>query len=402
MGARAKTTAAKGPGLFRLNTVAVPEKARASLLEQFAQSKGGKAEIWVQLGKTGKFAARGGFELTTEHWQSCVAQFKRWQNETLLDYDHGSCGWLSTNSKAAGWISELRVDEVESGGSELWGLTRFTAAAAEAVRAEEWKYISPALFFDSEDRETGEEVAAELFSVAMTNIPFLDGMAPLELSQNARLLLSRARPHLFAEGTAPMNETIKKLLEILGLTSEEELSAWVDAHRDELAAIAGGDELADDEKDDKEKPADKKAMSRRIASLSIALKLSEGREKTLAGQVAELSAKVEVADTKDRASEVDAAIKAGKATENERDVLLDLHKTDKALFEKSIEKRTPVVPLTPLSRGSEGAGGGNTKDPADLKVLSVVERAHYDGLRGAGFSHKSALAEVEAARTSAA
>lgn len=413
---------------WRFNTVALAADARTGLLTQLAQleatratmleqiaaktgderaavraelakfegDKSKKPTAWVQFGKTGHFAARGGFSLTREHFESCVRDFDRWQNELVLDYDHGTCGGLftPTNSKAAGWISQLKV-ELVSGGAELWGMTRFNRAAVDGIREEEWKFISPALFFDEQDRETGEPVLAALFSVALTNIPFLDGMAPLELSRSGGRSRSR-----FSKGPLAMSIT-ETLMEIFGLKTEDEVKCFVDSHREELAAVAkpADEEEETEEGEEPKEPKTKEAMSKRIGVLNNLLALAKTREATQGKRLAELSAKVEIADAKDRTAAVDAAIKSGKATENERASLEKLHKTDPKLFAETIEARTQVVPLDPVTRGkgSDGKDSKGTGRTAALSQLSARERGIYDAMLAIGQSHADALTEARRA-----
>ena len=73
----------------------------------------------------------------------------------------------------------LRIDE-----SGLWAHVKFTPRAAELVRAGEYRFCSAVWMFDTIDRVTGEEVLAELHSVALTNTPFIDGLQPIVLGSD--------------------------------------------------------------------------------------------------------------------------------------------------------------------------------------------------------------------------
>jgi phage I-like protein len=90
-----------------------------------------------------------------------------------LDYNHGSTddlGMLNPemSGKAAGWCSL----EVRNG--ELWAVDiSWTEAAAAAISAKEWRFISPTFGIDKDKRVT------EILAVALTNTPALFDLEPL-------------------------------------------------------------------------------------------------------------------------------------------------------------------------------------------------------------------------------
>ena len=144
-----------------------------------------KPKSWVQVGKTGKgfkHAIFGEFDITEKMLGEMEANGKiaSKASEVPLDYNHLSFGAKSPDQAiAAGWFEDF---ERRDSGQTLWGHARWTPKAAAHIAAEEFRYISPLFFFNSED-EHGNEVGARLVSAALTIYPFLKGMAGVTLSE---------------------------------------------------------------------------------------------------------------------------------------------------------------------------------------------------------------------------
>ena len=90
-----------------------------------------------------------------------------------FDYDGG---------KAYGWIEKLD----DRGADGLWARVRWTDSGVSAIRSGEYAFISPEFTRDSVDRKTGEKTGRpKLLAAALTNRPFLEGMAALAASETA-------------------------------------------------------------------------------------------------------------------------------------------------------------------------------------------------------------------------
>ena len=138
---------------------------------------------WNQLAKVGTFRGHpaGPFELTPVIFDEIVANFNATVNKRIpLDYEHASEapateGSIPTEGAPAhGWIIALE----NRGRAGLWGLTTLHPKAAQKVREGQYMFFSPAIRFGSKDRVTGQPIGARMTSGALTNNPFLDGMAP--------------------------------------------------------------------------------------------------------------------------------------------------------------------------------------------------------------------------------
>jgi hypothetical protein len=94
-----------------------------------------------------------------------------------LDYDHRED--RAKGGKAAGWIERAEVR-----GDGLWIAVRLTAEALAEVRAGAWRYLSPE-FGDWTDPRTGLRHVDVLAGAALTNRPFLRGLATVAASEGA-------------------------------------------------------------------------------------------------------------------------------------------------------------------------------------------------------------------------
>lgn len=103
--------------------------------------------------------------------------------ETPIDYEHMSAstvppGW----SKAAGWIAAKAgtIEDSEDGRKVLWGWFEPTPACLSSIRAKEYRYFSPEIWWDDKD-EHGAPIGTRLRAGAITNRPFLKGLPPIEI-----------------------------------------------------------------------------------------------------------------------------------------------------------------------------------------------------------------------------
>ncbi|MGH2954870.1 MAG: phage protease [Thermoanaerobaculia bacterium] len=112
-----------------------------------------------------------------ESWQRNLAET---QNGRLaIDYDHHA-ERQGGSTKAAGWITELRLD-----GDKVMARIEWTPEGAEAVRARYYLFVSPSFVSDYRD-ESGASKGPALLGVALTNRPFLQkGMPALSLSRES-------------------------------------------------------------------------------------------------------------------------------------------------------------------------------------------------------------------------
>lgn len=174
--------------MFSASVVELPGGARA--LRAALPLEGDEGDTgWVQLVPgEGHFEGHvdGAFSFTPQVLDEIIGNFNRTETPTLFDYEHDT-----ENPNIPGYekISSGKIQRLEKRdgdkGAQLWALVKWTARAAEQIRAGERNYSSPVINFKSRDRATNEEIGAELLSAALTDKPFLDGQDAVRLSRFA-------------------------------------------------------------------------------------------------------------------------------------------------------------------------------------------------------------------------
>lgn len=117
-------------------------------------------------------------KITEADLDQAVENFERnWKPRggVPVDYDHSFAEGGS--SVAAGWIVEM-----ERRGDTLYEKVEWTGRAAEQIANGEYKFYS-AEFTDEWMNETGDNEGFTILAGALTNRPFLRGLAPVALSQ---------------------------------------------------------------------------------------------------------------------------------------------------------------------------------------------------------------------------
>lgn len=141
-------------------------------------------------GRPGKNVAGGTWKLTPELARKVIERVATTRTDVLVDYEHQSL-LAKDNGRpapAAAWLKKLewRDGPADAGGG-LWATdVSWTAAAAAAIEAGEYRYLSPVFSYDNQGRVTA------LVSVALTNTPALDTLDPL-VSRSALSLLTGDR-----------------------------------------------------------------------------------------------------------------------------------------------------------------------------------------------------------------
>lgn len=177
----------------------------------------------VRILPMGRFAPNDGRSLSVSEWVLTEARAHEianyWRNkpeQLCIDYHHQT-QWASQNGKpapAAGW-SDGQSIEVRSDGMYL--TIEWTEAARAAIKAKEFKYLSPTFAYDS---ETGEVLM--LLMAGLTNTPGLTGLTELDPAMLSQFLIKPTE----TKG----NDVDEKTLKLLGLGKDakpEEIDAAV-------------------------------------------------------------------------------------------------------------------------------------------------------------------------------
>ncbi len=184
-----------------------------------------KPRSWIQVAKLGRFEGHpmGPFEFTSEIFDTMISNFFRKSNKSVpVDFEHATempayAGNIpSQGAPATGWIVDLK----NRGEAGLWGLVEWLEPGLSYVRAGRYKFFSPAVVFDYTDGVSGENLGPVLTSGALTNRPFLDGMAALAASRNSAELIRQSDKK--DTTTMTLDDFLKMLALALG---EDKLSA---------------------------------------------------------------------------------------------------------------------------------------------------------------------------------
>lgn len=192
---------------------------------------------WQQVALEGTYKGYAGgtrpFAFTKEIFDRIVANFRSHpsyakgadgvgQNAVVAwDFHHASeaeptSGVIpSSGAPAQGWVHELDVRTGADGKSELWALTKWLPTAREYVKAGAYKWASVAVVFNAVDSLSGVELGPVLTSIALTNMPFIEGMQELAAGgPDARRELSRLG---YYEQASTPKQAVEELCRIFSL-----------------------------------------------------------------------------------------------------------------------------------------------------------------------------------------
>jgi phage I-like protein len=360
----------------------------------------------IQLSKVGDFKSKryGKFSITAEHVDKMVENRTKSVNDPPVDYHHLSLSAvLPDQALAAGWIKNLEKRDDNS----LWGSVEWTPKAAQHIRDGEFKYISPVILWDAKD-EQGESMGATLMSAALTIYPFLQGMAPVALSElqaegivAADLSIDQKRGRIAeALRTKDGNSWIRDIFDKfvvyelgsklykLGYKVNKKLEVSFDGEPEEvvpqyvpLTSPDGGIKPMAEEK--KPEPnADVVKLQSDFAALQTQLTDTVGKMTALTTQLEEertTSKKLRDDITKTRAEAgVSALIRQGKIVPAQKEKMVELAIKDPIFFEEFIKTLPVVVKLSKnhgTNEGDEEAAkfGDEGNDPIKLFDDKVAE-----------------------------
>jgi phage I-like protein len=130
----------------------------------------GAAPEWIQILPLGTVELHDGrepFQVDRESLERVLQAHRKKQLDLVVDYEHQSLS--GERAPAAGWIKELAVRE-----DGLWARVEWTAAARQYLEQREYRYFSPVLRLEENNRRP-----RELLHVGLTNTPAIRGLTPL-------------------------------------------------------------------------------------------------------------------------------------------------------------------------------------------------------------------------------
>ncbi len=222
---------------FRRMKTALAAILSASFLSAHAADLSATAvdQPWILLIPAGKFSGRDGrgpYDAgDMAMLEQIAAQTRSYHGSTdiLIDYEHQSINSQKNGlpAPAAGWIKE-----VQARADGLYGRVEWTANASAAIKAREYRYISPVYFHS---KENGSVRA--LLNVGLTNVPNLN--------------LSEVSAHSIFSAAPTTEVSMKKVLAALGLSeggSEDDVIVAINSLLTSSTAIAVAAGLTKDAK----------------------------------------------------------------------------------------------------------------------------------------------------------
>ena len=353
--------------------------------------EGGKS-TWVHIAPYGRWKGHemGDFVIDDKVLDTIIANYERQITPSMVDYEHDSLDDRKHGPKlAAGWIQKL-----EKRDNGLWAFIEFVPRAVEYIQSGEIRFVSPAIDFKSRDRKTDKMIGPELVNIALTNMPFLDGLTPIKLTrfamgetikttetkiteQPAQLELSEEE--MQAQDTnVDANAAIEAIAAASGLEPAAVVAGLLENQEQIAAMLTGGAEEEGTPAEEEEMAATDKQSDKVIAA-SV---LESVKDKT----IAQLSRRLEQLEKKQRDEEdaaiealVNAKIEQGYITDDLKAEALFLFKKDRAAAEKVFNfKRVPI--------DVDQAGDENVD--VTKRQLTKQEEAIVDGIiacsQGAG------------------
>jgi hypothetical protein len=194
------------------------------------------APVWVQVTAEGDFRGYSGgrFKFDRATFDTIIANFHNhpsyvagadgvgiadvvpWDFHHASEYAPTEGTIPATGAPAQGWVRELAVRQGPDG-DELWALTRWLEPARSYIKAGQYKWASVVVDFGTRDPRSGEKVGATLVSVAITNNPFVEGMAPLVAASRQRVAAGNYIGGMYCEPACSAEDALDKLRQVLGL-----------------------------------------------------------------------------------------------------------------------------------------------------------------------------------------
>jgi phage I-like protein len=215
--------------------------------------------VWVQIAKSGSYRGHpaGDFDIDEDMLQQLVRNLRNHpsyqasatdgygeKDVIAWDFHHFSetddAAIARFGSPAQGWVRDLEI-RPGAEGLELWALVRWLPLAKQYIREESYHWASVAIS-QATDPVTGASIGWYLSSVALTNDPFIQGMAPLTASRPLNQLL-QALEGLVKEREkeeSGMNELLTLLAERCGIPADETRVKAAVLHKLEAGADADG------------------------------------------------------------------------------------------------------------------------------------------------------------------
>jgi phage I-like protein len=339
----------------------------------------GDGPSWQQILQTGawKHPAYGDLTITAADLRELKANFDAKAREFVYaDYDHGIANPKGDgNAIAAGEVTQLELRNTDT---ELWALYEPTAPARQKIEAKEYRFTSADFDPAYVDKRSGKPLGKVLRGFALTNRPFLEGMAPLSLgdAQSASMLFAE-----YATTTQEIPMSVKTKLKLAETATDADVEAAVDKL---ISDAAQATTLSESHT----------ASATTLGEVRTTLKLDETGDvakavKTLAEQNAALGK-----EKREREADatIEKAVREGRMTPAMRPVFrAQLLSDTPAVVDAANETIKAMPKIVPTPKADGAADSAPTTDPEKLLDEKVKELQKADP----NLSYRNALVLAE-------
>lgn len=333
-----------------------------------------KPPVEFRIFRAGENPSEKGVFVFDDDSAACVMnEYARHNKPMLLDYNHGTMA--EEAAPEVGISAGEFIPEVRSG--ELWATNiRWTERAAALIKAREYRCFSP-LFNAKEGR------VVRLINVALTNLPALDGIAPLMAASAHRQEDDMEPKEQIEKLTAQVAELTAKLAAKDGEAETVKLTAAVglksSASKEEVhAAVAGLVALRTKIREVTGKDSDATALGVIDAWKSEAIETAALKAKVVEIETAAL--KADLANILDQAGK-DGKIAPAERVDWEGDVLLwgggRLTKESVERLRARVEKMTAKVATAGAAATQAAATPSLDSESTRISATLGVKRDDY-------------------------
>lgn len=273
---------------------------------------------------------KGDFTVDIESYRLLKEQMADRALDIVVDYEHQTLS--GKEAPAAGWIKELILTDHSIAAQVEW-----TENAAQRIRNREYRYCSPVVYAGGPANR-----ACLLHSVALTNVPAIDGQFPIvnkfEMEDETNMEFLKQLAALLKLPDTATEEDVTKALKAL-------MEAPPPAEPVVCKTVAG---LLD---------VDEKADAATVSAKIMALK--NPANFVSAADYLVLKAKLDAHESTDL---VEKALADGKITPAQKDWAKAYALSDKAGFEKFVSLAPTVVPMEQTKLPHPGRKGSADAD----------------------------------------
>lgn len=345
----------------------------------FADDAAIPSEIHIVPHGSYKHESYGEMELTDEVLDEIINNFNKEKKDLVVDYEHASTGW-GDEAPAAGWITEM-FKKARNPGRGVWAKVTWTQRAEEYIRNKEYRYISPTIMFESDDKKTGKPNGVRLHSIALTNTPWFDNMVAIAAKDSTNKIplffnLNNQNNQSNMEEILMLNK-IRKILNLSEDTKDDVIIAAVEelatnSNKLDLSGVFTELKLLEDSTPTMILEAIKKLTKEPDPAKFVPVAMFNELKESFDSQGTRLES-IETERAEEKAEiQVDALMKSGKILPTQKEWALKLALTNQESF-LAFEKNATVIVDFKRIADNETPDASPTKQLHDKSIALMKE-----------------------------